>query len=224
MREYVVQPGDTLWHVASKTLGPHGDWRVLATLNEIADPKQLRVGQRLKLPIAIAAGSAPPLAPAGSPPPVPPAGSEPSPATPVLPTSDYVVQPGETLRTIANKVLSPGSDWRILATLNGLADPRQVRAGQRLRIPQRVGSRMGEVPATVLPAPTPGTSTASPEANPTVSPAHSTYVVQPGETLTTIASKVLGPGGDWRAIAQLNNITDPKQVRAGQRLRIPTRG
>ncbi|WP_448571794.1 LysM peptidoglycan-binding domain-containing protein, partial [Trichothermofontia sp.] len=55
MREYVVQPGDTLWHVASKTLGPNGDWRVLATLNQIPDPKQLRVGQRLKLPTPIVA-------------------------------------------------------------------------------------------------------------------------------------------------------------------------
>ncbi|WP_448573438.1 LysM peptidoglycan-binding domain-containing protein, partial [Trichothermofontia sp.] len=139
------------------------------------------------------------------------------------PTTDYVVQPGDTLRTIANKVLRPGSDWRILATLNNIADPRQIRVGQRLRIPQRGSHITGEPTGTAAGA---GTAAAPPLAP--VPPAATTelgqtYVVQPGETLTTIASKALGPGGDWRVIAELNQIADPKQVRAGQRLRIPTR-
>ncbi len=129
-----------------------------------------------------------------------------------------MVQPGDTLRTIANKVLSPGSDWRILTTLNNIADPRQIRVGQRLRIPQRGSHITGE---------TAGAAAASQPIDPVPPAATSdlgqTYVVQPGETLTTIASKVLGPGGDWRVIADLNQIADPKQVRAGQRLRIPTR-
>ncbi len=228
MREYVVQSGDTLWHIASKTLGPNGDWRVLATLNQIADPKQLRVGQRLKLPSAIADA----LAPQGNPPvhPTAPVWGETDPYPPGEstaaaasgPTAEYVVQLGDTLRTIANKVLSPGSDWRILATLNGIDDPRQVRVGQRLKIPQRTGRiALDSAPNPVsTPASEPTATPMSAPATPAVEP---TYVVQPGDTLTSIASKVLGPGGDWRAIAQLNQIADPKQVRAGQRLRLPSR-
>lgn len=223
MREYVVRPGDTLWHVASQTLGPNGDWRVLATLNHICDPKQLRVGQRLKLPAPIG------IATNGQ---SPPTAAQPQsvttrafPEAGTIPTTEYVVQPGETLRTIASKVLSPGSDWRILATLNGIADPRQIRAGQRLRIPQRghhfTGLPIGTLDtAAVRPQPlaaVPPSTLVNPEQM------GQTYVVQPGETLTTIASKVLGPGGDWRVIARLNQIADPKQVRTGQRLRLPSR-
>lgn len=223
MREYVVQPGDTLWHVASKTLGPNGDWRVLATLNQIPNPKQLRVGQRLKLPTPIGAatnGHSP--TPAASEPQPQPVAPDAPPAPLATPTTNYVVQPGDTLRTIANKVLSPGSDWRILATLNAIDDPRQIRVGQRLQIPQRGSHPAGE-PAVAVAVTETAPQTVNPVPLAATSDLGQTYVVQPGETLTTIASKVLGAGGDWRAIAELNQIADPKQVRAGQRLRIPTR-
>jgi len=50
MAEYIVKPGDTLSKIATGKLGAAGQWRVIAELNGIINPKRIRVGQRLKLP------------------------------------------------------------------------------------------------------------------------------------------------------------------------------
>lgn len=49
-------------------------------------------------------------------------------------------------------------------------------------------------------------------------PEHRTYVVQPGDTLSGIAQQF---GVDWRALAELNGISDPELIYVGQTLRIP---
>ncbi|MGD8293994.1 MAG: LysM domain-containing protein [Desulfobacterales bacterium] len=50
MSEYIVKPGDTLFKIATSTLGAAGKWRILAELNSIVNPGKLRVGKRLQLP------------------------------------------------------------------------------------------------------------------------------------------------------------------------------
>ena len=50
MPEYVVKPGDTLSKIATGTLGAAGKWRLIAELNGIVNPDNIRVGQRLQLP------------------------------------------------------------------------------------------------------------------------------------------------------------------------------
>ena len=50
----------------------------------------------------------------------------------VVPTSDYVVQPGDSLRLIAEKT---GAGSEAIARANNLAAPYVIRAGQRLTIP-----------------------------------------------------------------------------------------
>ena len=50
MAEYIVKPGDTLSKIATSKLGAAGQWRVIAELNGIINPKRIRVGQRLQLP------------------------------------------------------------------------------------------------------------------------------------------------------------------------------
>lgn len=47
------------------------------------------------------------------------------------------------------------------------------------------------------------------------------YVVKAGDTLSSIAAKLLGDHKKWTAIATLNHIRDPKAIRPGQKLRIP---
>ena len=49
------------------------------------------------------------------------------------------------------------------------------------------------------------------------------YIVKSGDTLSRIATTFLGPNGDWREIARVNNITNPASLQIGQRLFIPTR-
>lgn len=46
------------------------------------------------------------------------------------------------------------------------------------------------------------------------------YIVQPGDTLSEIA---LEYNFDWRYLAQFNNIKDPTRMRAGMKLRIPSK-
>ncbi|MBW2988269.1 hypothetical protein DRJ48_03210 [Candidatus Woesearchaeota archaeon] len=50
-------------------------------------------------------------------------------------------------------------------------------------------------------------------------PEFTTYVVQPGDTLSAIGARF---NVDYRLIAELNGISDPNQIYVGQELRIPT--
>ncbi len=47
------------------------------------------------------------------------------------------------------------------------------------------------------------------------------YIVKAGDTLSSIARRFFGANGDWREIAQINNITNPANLQIGQRLLIP---
>ena len=50
-----------------------------------------------------------------------------------------------------------------------------------------------------------------------------TYTVRRGDTLSTIAAKQLGDYRQAGELAKLNGIRDPKNLRAGQKLKLPTR-
>ena len=52
-------------------------------------------------------------------------------------------------------------------------------------------------------------------------PDTSTYVVQKGDTLWSIARRVYGDGQRWKDIAAANGITDPTKIRVGQSLILP---
>lgn len=47
---YTVQDGDTLWDIADRHLGDPTRWSSIADENELADPSQLGVGQKLRMP------------------------------------------------------------------------------------------------------------------------------------------------------------------------------
>jgi hypothetical protein len=58
--------------------------------------------------------------------------------------------------------------------------------------------------------------------SPTSSPDfEKTYVVRRGDTLSSIAGAVYRDPGQWRAIAQANNIVDPRRLLPGARLAVP---
>lgn len=50
---------------------------------------------------------------------------------------------------------------------------------------------------------------------------HDHHVVRPGDTLSGIARR---HGLEWRAVAQMNGVTDPTRLRVGSTLRLPTHG
>lgn len=101
----------------------------------------------------------------------------------------YVVQPGDTLTTIARR---QNTSVDALIAANGLRNPNQIYIGQRLRLP--------------------GAARAAPASPATSGQSH---VVQRGETLGLIARRY---GTTVRALAALNGLSDPSRIFPGQRL------
>ncbi len=103
---YAVQRGDTLTRIA---LRRGVTVTALMHANGIANPNAIYVGQRLVIPGAAGAASAP-----------------------VSATGDtYVVRPGDSLSKIAQRFGITSAD---LARLNGIANPSAIYSGQVLRL------------------------------------------------------------------------------------------
>ncbi len=108
----------------------------------------------------------------------------------------YTVQAGDTLSGIARTFKLSAAD---LAVANNLLNPSQIYPGQVLTIPG---------------APNAASAAYAPRE------AGSIHIVQPGETLTGIASRYgISP---W-VVTQANNISNPSLVYSGQVLTIPGR-
>jgi lysozyme len=107
----------------------------------------------------------------------------------------YTAQPGDTLEAIATRF---GISLSALLTAN----PHLLKAGTVLTIPTSTSNTNNSQPNT----PPPATSTPR------------TYTVQPGDNLTSIASKF---GVSVAALAQANHIVNINQIYVGQVLQIP---
>ena len=110
------------------------------------------------------------------------------------PGSNYTVQQGDSLFSIAQQAYGDGNQWPSIASANNISDPSLIYPGQVLSIP-------------VL-SPTPG----------------SNYTVQQGDTLFSIAQRAYGNGNQWPVIASANNISNPDLIYPGQVLSIPVIG
>ena len=111
-----VQPGDTLWKLASKYLGQGKDWLVLAVHNpQVTDPERLQVGTWLLLPDQ-------------SPDPRPP---------------DRVrVKPGDSLWKLAEARFGDGMRWSCVADANPqLRGAHLIFPGQILEIPDNCAAK-----------------------------------------------------------------------------------
>jgi LysM repeat protein len=157
--QYTVQWGDTLFSLARRF---NTTVEALVALNGLADASNIRVGQVLRIP--------------GTSAPAPGTGQE------------YVVQPGDTLYSIAQRY---GTTVDAIQQANGIVNPTYISVGQRLVIPQ--GS---------APPPAGGT----------------TYTVQAGDTLYSIAAKF---GKNVWDIVVANNLSEPYWILVGQVLTIP---
>ncbi|MFN8560656.1 MAG: LysM peptidoglycan-binding domain-containing protein [Anaerolineae bacterium] len=171
---HVVQRGETLSRIAQQY---NITLTELVRLNGIADPSTIYTGQRLLVPSADAT---------------------PVPAASVV----HVVQPGETLESIAALYGMTVDD---LIARNNLTDATSFYVGEMLD----VSSSAPSAPPTDVPA--------SPEAT-TTPTAVIVHTVLRGETMYRIARQY---GVTVNAIAQANQISDPTLIYAGQQLIIP---
>ena len=150
---YVVKNGDAL----SKIAKAHGvKQSEIMALNNITDPNKIRIGQKLKMPVAGAAAAAPEAAPAAAPK-APKAESKkvsekkaeevvaaPAPlaavAEAVAPVAaevpadaiPYTVNPNDTVESLA---MLFGVNAEAIRALNGLAGNAQLQPGQSILIP-----------------------------------------------------------------------------------------
>lgn len=72
-----------------------------------------------------------------------------------------------------------------------------------------------DTPQPLRPTPT------LPASTPSAATEEQTYIVQPGDSLWTIAHKVYGNGAKYPLIAQANNLTATTRLRTGMVLKIP---
>jgi LysM repeat protein len=122
----------------------------------------------------------------------------PAEAGPAVTFEIYIVQPGDTLGSIAARY---GTTVQAIAEANGITNPNLISVGQQLTIP--VGGAAGSGPA-VSTAP-------QPAFQPT------TYTVQPGDNLSSIAARY---GTTVAQLVRLNGLSNPNLLSVGQVLRI----
>ena len=188
--QYTVEEGDSLSWIAEKFQTSE---QVLRELNFLPDDN-IRIGSILEIPLVD--GVAPEDITADGIPAPPPGPFE------------YVVQGGDTLGSIALQF-----DVTTLSIIeaNSLENPDALIVGSALLIPDYVPESQQQ--STTTTGAESGTTSGLPSADGGVS-----YVVQPGDTLLSIA-RSFGVTPDTIAIA--NNITNRNVLRVGQQLVIP---
>ncbi|MBU0677255.1 MAG: LysM peptidoglycan-binding domain-containing protein [Verrucomicrobia bacterium] len=138
----------------------------------------------------------------------PPVPVEPAPAmTEMKGSKTYIVQKGDSLSKIAKNA---GVSSRELAEINGLANPNNIRVGQKLMLPPYAKGVSSSSPS----AKAPEKSVSAPAHT---SSASGVYVVQSGDSLSKIAAK---QGSTVSAIKSANSLTSDK-ILIGQKLVIP---
>jgi murein DD-endopeptidase MepM/ murein hydrolase activator NlpD len=167
MEVHVVERGETVSSIAD-LYGATVD--SITHANGIRDPRCVYVGQRLVIPSAELARVA---------------------------TVSYVVQPGDSLTSIARR---RQTTCATLVQLNGLLSPSALYAGQLIEVPARgaAGGEAGQEPA---------------------SGEYAIHVVRPGETLLHISLEYgISP---W-TLASISQIGSPALVYEGQQLAVPS--
>ncbi|MCC5821928.1 MAG: LysM peptidoglycan-binding domain-containing protein [Phycisphaerales bacterium] len=123
----------------------------------------------------------------------------------------HTVVSGDSLYRLADRYLGDGKRWRELQRLNAdvLGDSETVRIGMVLKIAPEA-------------TPAPVSSAARPAPARETGPVRE-YVVLPGDSLGSISQKLLGTVRRMKDIVELNNLSDPDDIRVGQSLKIPAR-
>lgn len=190
---YTIKEGETLGKIAKlEGIGVND----LLAANPGLDPKRLKIGQEIQIPVggAGAGASAPAPEPTGRP----------------AEGSFYTVKKGDTLSKIAR---AQGTTVTALKQANNLASDT-IHVGQKLHIPSPAQSGQRPPREALVAAPPIRTTGSPPE-----EPGAVTHIVQAGETPAIIAKKY---GVSVSALLEANGNPDPRKLKIGQKLIIPT--
>lgn len=202
---YTVQPGDTLWGIATR-FGVNVS--VLLALNgTIESSDEIRAGQELLLPDNAQTDRAQASASSASASDdSPTAGAQSGAQSGAVPRT-YEVQPGDTLWSIANRF---GVDQDELLALNPEIDPQRLHVGAEVVL-------FGEPPAETTTAPQQQAAVTAGMSQRPVSTVGMSYTVEAGDNATRIAQRF---GVTLEALQEANRDS-LAVVRIGQVLRIP---
>lgn len=123
-------------------------------------------------------------------------------------TKTYVIKEGDDLWNIAEKFYGSGFNAYDISIANKITDPSVLSAGDKIIIPEvkKRESTLGEVSSV---------------ATDNVTYTEGKYVVQPGDSLSTISQKVYGDIFTWPRILEANNLNNADQIEVGMVLVIP---
>lgn len=127
--QYTITAGDSLWKIAEKYYGSGSYWERIFKDNAatISNPEKIYVGQVIVINLSQndTAISDTPASDSGS-------------GTSAIVGNTYMVQSGDTLWKIANKVYGRGWLWREIYKANAdiIADPGHIYEGQIIKIPE----------------------------------------------------------------------------------------
>ncbi len=129
----------------------------------------------------------------------------------------YVVQEGDSLWTISQKIYNDGYQWTKLAVVNNIMNPDEIEQGTKIVVPN--------VPLTITPrpvvSPTPEPQTLMQNVPPQEKIVENSYTVVRGDNLWTIAVRAYGDGYKWVEIAQANHLANPDLIHAGNKFILP---
>lgn len=130
----------------------------------------------------------------------------------------YVVRKGDTAYGISVAEYGNGSMAQPILDANGIKDAQSIRVGMTLKLPDAAGGR----PASALALDDRAASGRAGLGGVTV-PAE--YKVREGDTLSTIAERVLGSRGRWQELFELNRdkLKSPDRVAPGTMLKVPAK-
>jgi LysM repeat protein len=191
---HVVQPGETLWSIASAN---NLTTRAVAAFNGLSENAQVVLGSTIMVPTTVegyaslqTAGlvaSTPSGAPASAPA-----------AAPAATGGGYTVQVGDTLGALAAR---SGVSLQTLAANNGLDPAGLLIAGTSLTLPGGGGAPATAAPAASGPAP------------------QGAYKVRSGDTLARLASQ---SGVSLQSMAAMNGLDPNGVLLEGTVLKLPT--
>ena len=127
-RDYTIQSGDTFESIARREFGASSKWTVIANANPYVDPRRIRPGRVIRIPLdpdnvfGQVEGQ-----------------ENTTPPSPVAEVIEYKVKPGDTLTEISKAYYGTTRYWRDIYGLNRdvLNSPESLRVGQTIRIPAK---------------------------------------------------------------------------------------
>ena len=133
VKTHIVVTGETLGEISQKYYGTGKNWKKIAEANKV-DPSDLKVGQKLTIPVIETAAAT-------------------TSAAPELANGErtYTVLKGDSYYSIAKKELGNAARWKELEKLNNIpAD--DLRVGKVIKLPAKAAAVEALTPAPVAPS------------------------------------------------------------------------